>query len=788
ERLREIERIVDNPGARAKRAGLAAFGADRLDEAGARLEEAIRYSPRDAQAAGMLGVVRLREQRHAEALALFEQAAREDAPGRANWERLARTAAYWARVAEAREARESGRLDEAEARAREAMALDPAEGQAGAELARILEARAKAERSAGHAEAAIAAYEAAAALSVRDPWMRLELARLYAARGDAGRGEALFRALDASDPDASFAFAIYLSGIGRESDALVALERIPVPRRTAQMTGLQRGLWRSVQSRRMRMLEEAGRDAEAAAVLEEMRAAATGDAPLAEEVARADATAAMRRARALRAAGRGAEAAAIYRERVAADPSDREARLALIDSLLDAGETSEAHAVLAPAVAASPDDPRVLSQAGRLALAEGRLADAVDFEQRAMVLAPREDEGWRYQRVAGLIDRQLSWVGVGAEALHRAGTAGKSQLDSGEIPVGARQGWTAQGEWFVHATPSRIASGELDRSNTYELSRFGTELLCLAPCAALPVSSVEKGLALGAGYERGAWRIDLGTSPLGFPVVNAVGSIATRGDWGPVGYTIEAARRPVASSLLSYAGVRDPNTGRTWGGVVSSGVRANLSRDSGGDYGAWSVLGLYSLTGRNVRANGQAELMAGGYRRLVNETDRQLTAGLTAMLWRFRDNAGEFTFGHGGYYSPRWYRSLALPVSFGMRDDLTSFAVRASVSVSWATTDRAPFFPTDPALQAEALALAPTTGVDPFYPGGTSGRSFGRAFEAAIERQVGSGTFVGARLDIERSTNYTPSRFLLYVRFTPGGAAARPVALPPEPGIPGARY
>ena len=48
--------------------------------------------------------------------------------------------------------------------------------------------------------------------------------------------------------------------------------------------------------------------------------------------------------------------------------------------------------------------------------------------------------------------------------------------------------------------------------------------------------------------------------------------------------------------------------------------------------------------------------------------------------------------------------------------------------------------------------------------------------------------FVGGRIDIERSTNYTPSRFLLYVRFTLDGTAARPVAMPPEPQLPGFQF
>src|SRR5262249_52364144 len=154
----------------------------------------------------------------------------------------------------------------------------------------------------------------------------------------------------------------------------------------------------------------------------------------------------------------------------------------------------------------------------------------------------------------------------------------------------------------------------------------------------------------------------------------------------------------------------------TWGGVVSNGVRVNVSRDSGGDYGAWGLAGLYRLAGRNVKDNDKTEVMAGFYRRFVNEDNQQLAAGLSGMLWWFSEDAGEFTFGHGGYYSPKSYSSVSLPVSYAMRTDEISFYARASVSVSWSESHRAPYYPTDPALQAQAEALAPASGVDPFYP------------------------------------------------------------------------
>jgi hypothetical protein len=296
-------------------------------------------------------------------------------------------------------------------------------------------------------------------------------------------------------------------------------------------------------------------------------------------------------------------------------------------------------------------------------------------------------------------------------------------------------------------------------------------------------------VALAMGLLRDNFRFDLGVSPIGFPVVNLVGGALYRGELGPLSYSIDASRRPLASSLLSYAGTRDPNTGRTWGGVVMNGVRLNVSRDSGGEYGAWSLAGLYRLTGRGVQDNDKAELMGGIYKRIVNEGHRVASAGVTAMMWRFSENAGEYTLGHGGYYSPKSYASVGFPVSFATRSANTSLYARASVSVSWSESRAAAYFPIDAALQSQAETLAAAGGRDPFYAGGSNGRSYGRSFAAAAEHRLAGNLFIGARLEIERSTNYTPNRLVIYVRMALGGLSTAPMAMPPEAAIlPALRY
>lgn len=858
--LAQGRKPVDDPATIARRRGWAALDAGNLAEAEARLDEAIAGNPRDGEAHGGLGLLRLRQGRHAEAAERFQRARDLDPGNRTKWDGLMQTARYWGLMQQAREARAAGRLEEAEARLREAGALDPKEPGTLVELARVLVAGGRdrdaeallaqiepgARREIGEAIAsmratrlresakrlqeqgrdaeAISALTQAAELEPNDPWLRLDLARLHVAQGAPERARALFEELirrRPADPEARYAWAISLSAMDRESEALGVLETIPAAERSANMTRLQRRLWISVQGRRATTLAAQGERREAERILAAAQEASGNDRELAIEVARAlnriesdpalralldriagmgpaspeDEAAisamrrseAMRRARSHRNAGQAAEAAEIYRGILRTAPAEQEARLALIDTLLDRGELAEPRALAEEVLRTTPGEPRALSAAARIELAEGRLDAAIAYEQRALA-AEGAGETWRYRRLAEWLDRQQGWYSSALDWLARSGTRGKSQVSAQELPIAWRQAWNPGARWFVRVAPARIASGGIDLEDVTEANSFGSALLCLPACEHGAPSGVEKGVALGAGFELDTWRFDLGTTPIGFPVSNLLGGVAHWGRIGPASYTLEAARRPLASSLLSYAGTRDPNTGRTWGGVVSTGVRLNLSRDSGGDYGAWSVLGAYRLSGRNVQDNEKAELMAGFYRRLVNEPDQLLSMGMTGILWRFSENAGEFTFGHGGYYSPRSYRSVSFPMSYGWRTARSSFLLRASVSAAWSKSGRAPFYPTDGDLQARAEAMAPTTFVDPFYEGGSNGVSYGRSFAAVGEHQLAPGVFVGARLELERSTNYTPNRFLLYVRIGADAPAARPPALPPEPELPGFQY
>lgn len=517
-------------------------------------------------------------------------------------------------------------------------------------------------------------------------------------------------------------------------------------------------------------------------------------------------------------AGKRPEALAMVEQQLAKiKPAEIDRRLTMVAYLNDLGAYSKARAETDALLIAAPDNARVLAYAGQLARRDGRLDEAIDYLQRSLaaeqldrvgepplsevrrvasagkaprllvapapaeaaIVAARTGSNYQYRQLAEMLDQRTTWLSSAADWRSRAGTAGVSQFDSREIPVEWKSPWRAGGQTLFWADAVRLDAGTLDLADTAGTRAFGSLLLCQPNCPTDFIRQSVKGVSFNAGYQRKNLKVDVGTTPLGFPVWHLVGGVRKDGALGPFSYAAEASRRPVTSSLLSFAGTRDPRNGTTWGGVVASGVRLGLSLDEGGALGAWSSLGLHRLTGENVQSNDRVQLMAGGYWRVVNEDDRLFTLGLTGMVWRFKEDAGEYSFGHGGYYSPKNYRSLSFPVTFGQRFPRFSYVLRASVSASQSAFNDAPYYPTDGALQAQAG--------NPRYAA-SSGPGHSWAFAAALEYQVEPKLFLGGRLDIERSDYYAPDRLEFYLRYALDHSAAQPVQLPPEPVVPASQF
>ncbi|MGC0155202.1 cellulose synthase subunit BcsC-related outer membrane protein [Chromobacterium vaccinii] len=478
-------------------------------------------------------------------------------------------------------------------------------------------------------------------------------------------------------------------------------------------------------------------------------------------------------------------------------------RLRAMNRLGEIGDTDRLDREIAGLLARGVNSPGLMGQAARRARQTHRPEQALAWYRAGFApasQAPAETGGLPpgrqplrpvpaesaqqeglHEDYAELLDARSVKIWQGVDLSYRSadnGTPGQSQLMMWQAPLLVESPAPRDGRYFLRADAVSIKAGSLDNSpdNAYALQRFASIAACAAgadvqSCAGRYGAQTAQGVALGLGYENEQWRVDVGSTPQSFPVSNVIGGVRYSDSVAMLNYKLEASRRPVTSSLLSYAGVRDPYTGQTWGGVVATGVGGSLGYDKGGRFGVWSNFAYQQLSGENVADNRKLTAMGGVYWRLLKAPTRQLTVGVNSINFWYQKNLGEFTFGQGGYYSPQRYNSLSVPLSYAGRNERWSWLARLSASISSARESASPFYPTRPDLQAQAG--------DP-YTSASSGPGWGTSLSGAFEYQLTPRLALGGMLEYQHSQYYQPGRALFYLRFQPDGASLT-LPFPVEP-------
>lgn len=367
----------------------------------------------------------------------------------------------------------------------------------------------------------------------------------------------------------------------------------------------------------------------------------------------------------------------------------------------------------------------------------------------SIALISRADEA-----IATITARRNPRLEAGFEKRDRSSTDGTSSYHGEEIPL---VGWWPvgfDGHGFVRVDHVSIDAGKLpNNQDAFLFGKLGAKNFI--PSA--PISQRASGTSVAAGYVGDDLRWDLGVVGIGFPVQNFVGGIRQSGEIGKTDYALELSRRPQTSSLLSYAGARDPATGEVWGGVTNTAMSGRLAKNLGSIYTfASAEYGL--LQGKNVLDNNRLALRIGADKDLIRQEDIWVNLGVTLSYWNFKENLSNYTFGHGGYYSPQRYTSLSIPIEWAGRKNKLSYLLRGSVSFSKSQEKDMNYYPTDDALQANsALGFS-------VYSGGSGGGT-GYALRLAAEYQAIPNLAVGGRVEVERSAYYEPNTLFLYLKY-----------------------
>ncbi|CAG9932266.1 cellulose synthase subunit BcsC-related outer membrane protein [Candidatus Nitrotoga arctica] len=371
-------------------------------------------------------------------------------------------------------------------------------------------------------------------------------------------------------------------------------------------------------------------------------------------------------------------------------------------------------------------------------------------------------------------------IEIGFEKLSRNSSNGTSTYHGTETPM---VGWWPvgyDGHGFVHVDRVSVNAGELTQDDAPLFGKLGVRPSSLPP----PFAQKVDGTSVGVGYEGDALRWDLGVIGIGFPVQNMVGGIRKGWEANKVDYALEIFRRPQTNSLLSYAGARDPATGEIWGGIAYTGVGGRLAHTFG-QFNTFASAEYGLLRGKNVLNNNRLALRIGIDKDMLRREDKWVNLGLTLTHWRYKENESFYTFGHGGYYSPQSYTSVNLPVEWAGRSGKLSYLVRGSTSFAWTNEKRMPYYPTDSALQSDAVHSG--NSIDPgFYPGGDGGGK-GYSLRLATEYQVTPHLAIGGYYNMDRTAFYTPNLTFIYLRYL-FKAHSEPVRFPPITARPYSRF
>ncbi len=471
----------------------------------------------------------------------------------------------------------------------------------------------------------------------------------------------------------------------------------------------------------------------------------------------------------------------VFRRAIAADPASIEARRGAIEASQALQDSAEVNRLIEEGIKIAPDDPQMYLFAAREEVKHRRDRAAIQYLHQAQDMLESNarkkggrsaDEGTEtanYLQVArrrfastarrpqdGSVEREIAEELERIEARHRlsadggitlrqrSGEEGLGKLTEIAVPVVGYLPIAYAGRLALRATPVMLTAGNPKGENQM---LFGG----LPTAGAIP-SQDQSGTAVGLEYQYNGFAIDVGSSPLGFQFETVVGGASFRTQVNQVALLIEASRRSLTDSVLSYAGTHDPITGKEWGGVTTNGGRIDLAfvRPDALYY----ISGRYdAVLGTRVKNNQRASASVGGSYSLFRDEESRLEGGLGLTWMSFRENLSRFTMGHGGYFSPENFFHLGVPLRF-VRGETWTLKLSAEPGLNWFHEKEALYFPAEPELQAkrwEERTFDPN--LQAVFPAQTN-QGFSFNFDGSLLWPISNGLNAGINFGLHTARDY----------------------------------
>ena len=410
-----------------------------------------------------------------------------------------------------------------------------------------------------------------------------------------------------------------------------------------------------------------------------------------------------------------------------------------------------------------------------------------------IVVAPTsaERKAGTVQEINEIKQERTPQVLAGYSYRTRTGDPGSSKLTDQQAPIVVTFP-VNDAQANIKITPVALNAGTLS-TDYYSNMTFGSGVLTAAQGQNLPsVSDAQtaRGVGLSVGFQQGPFTFDAGVTPLGFQYSKFTGGVNYQtllNDSATRYLGINLSSRPVTDSLLSFAGTTDPRSGLSWGGVMASGARVNFSQLFGEnkDYGAFVGGSFHQIDGTNVSSNTRAELTTGAYKELVKTPNSSVKLGLSATGLSYNKDLSGYTYGNGGYFSPKQYVSFTVPLSFEKRTQSLTYLFKGGLGWQRFSSDGGPYYPNDPGMQAQATRNLSTPsnfyGVSSASTSSSSDSGIAYSLLGAMELQIGPQLFLGANLLMDNSGNYRQWGGGMNLRMTFDAITTRPLSLPASP-------
>jgi tetratricopeptide (TPR) repeat protein len=263
----------------------------------------------------------------------------------------------------------------------------------------------------------------------------------------------------------------------------------------------------------------------------------------------------------------------------------------------------------------------------------------------------------------------------------------------------------------------------------------------------IPLQHKSSGYIAGLGFNGPTWSGDIGILQLGASPV-LLGGVTLPFELGEVDLDLTLSRRPITSTVASYAGVTAPESSthrhQSWGGVTKTGFTLGASYDQGGAWGSWLSAQAHQLEGENVEDNHRLALLGGVYYKVINSDSERLSISTNSLMMSYDNNQDEYSYGLGGYYSPQQYVSLSLPVYYANRlGSNMLFWSGAGISYSMVSDD----------------GVVNTDDVS------STSQGVGYSADIGLESRLFKHWDLGVQLSAQHSEDYDPVELQLYGRY-----------------------